>query len=553
MTENDATTGNFADQTVTNQTRVYGAVFKTTTELKTSANYSDAGYDLTVIWNIDGSTNQGYAFLRANPEYTWTGAGGSQWATVSNWTGTSLPTYGARVIIPDVTNDPVIGNGTNATCNYLNIASNATLTIRDGGALTASGPTSISGALIIESGGSFIDNTVINNNGTFSVERNISDDTWHLIAVPNNNTTANTFLGDYLQYWSEVDQSWTDIINPSTAIIPMHGYALWHDSKADYTFTGTPNTGLHSFILSYHDNAGGGSDGINLVGNPYPSSIDWALLQPTYGTAYVWNPGTTNYIYNTDADIAPMQGFFIYTTNNESSFTLQNSHRSHGGTFYKEGKVVSNGLILAATYGNFKDEWILNFDETAGEGFSLTDDSWKLISDYEGVSQLWSESPDGKLAIDKRPETETIQLGFANNKTGNYSIALKEMADISTVMLEDTKTGTFHNLQSGAYQFSWDPFMDDENRFKLHLNAVGIEETPISQSNIVIYATDNQIFIKGMEKGEVIVSDIMGRVILQDELSGDGSIRLTDNLQTGIYMVTAQSGKEIKTEKVFFK
>ena len=37
---------------------------KTTSEMKTESTFTDAGWDFTTIWNIDGTANDGYPFLR---------------------------------------------------------------------------------------------------------------------------------------------------------------------------------------------------------------------------------------------------------------------------------------------------------------------------------------------------------------------------------------------------------------------------------------------------------------------------------------------------------
>ena len=89
--------------------------------------------------------------------------------------------------------------------------------------------------------------------------------------------------------------------------------------------------------------------------------------------------------------------------------------------------------------------------------------------------------------------------------------------------------------------------------FKLHLDAVGIEETPASESSIFVYAADDQIFIKGAEKGQVIVLDMMGRIVLEESISGSELTTIPANLETGVYVVSVYSGTEIKTEKVFIK
>ncbi|MCF8366067.1 MAG: DUF6383 domain-containing protein [Bacteroidales bacterium] len=538
----------FWDTQTSGTSSSYSGTGKTTTEMKTQSTFTNAGWDFSVIWDISPGINSGYPYLGNNapplPIITWTGTTSTDWNTATNWSTGIVPTSTDNVTIPDVANDPVILTKDGASCNNLNVNSGA--------------------SLAIQSDGSLITNGSITNNGTINIERSISDGEWHLISMPNDNTLSNTFLADHLQTWTEDGQAWVDIVSTTTPLIPVQGYSLWGVAKnTTYTFTGTPNTGEQSFTLSYHNDDSKTADGMNLVGNPYPSTIMWGDLQPTYGAAYVWNPTTTNYITKTYGVIAPMQGFFIYTGTNGSSFTLQNTHRTHGGTFYKNKDVLSNGLVLQASYKAYFDEFRLEFDDNATGGFVLQDDAWKLISGYDGVSQLWSESPDGKLAIDKRPYQETIQLGFANNQHGIYSIGISEIADIQEAMLEDTKTNTFHNLHpdsypGGAYEFTWNPDLDVETRFKLHLNAVGIEETPITpiaigESDILIYAANGQIFIKGAECDHVMVSDIMGRIVLQKEISASELTVIPANLKTGVYLVIVTTGIETKSEKVFIK
>ena len=308
---------------------------------------------------------------------------------------------------------------------------------------------------------------------------------------------------------------------------------------------------------------GGDNDGMNLLGNPYPSSIDWDVLDGTYGTVYYWDSenghydtwsgtGSTN---GGQQYLPPMQGFFVYT-NAAEDFTINNNSRTHtnASSFYKSGgESIVNGLRLEATNNNgLTDDMLLLFNNNSQEGFELQTDAWKLLSGTQGRSEIYSIVNEEKLAIDVRPETEVVQLGFKNNENGIYSIGIIEIVDISEATLEDTKTNTFHNLQNETYEFAWN-VTDDEKRFKLHLDAVGIEETPASESSIFVYAADDQIFIKGAEKGQVIVSDMMGRVVLEQDISGSGLVTIPVNLKTGVYVVMVLSGENIVTEKVFIK
>jgi hypothetical protein len=475
---------------------------------------------------------------------TWTGSQTTNWNTAGNWDRELVPVIPDDVNIPTgKPRYPIINNTATAECKDLSL--------ENGGSLT------------MESGASLITYGDITNNGTCALKRTISEDAWHLVSIPVNGALAGIFLGDYLQSWNESTGLWSEIIPPGTPLNTKQGYLLWGtpEKATTYTFTGTPLTGQQSIPVT----ASGSGDhaGMNLLGNPYPSSIDWGKLDDNYGAIYYWDSQSQQYVSWNNGNgtnggqqfIPPIQGFFIYAPS-ASDFTIGNSARTHqnASSFYKGGKdKLSNGLRLESdNKDGLTDETLLIFKNNAQEGFELKTDAWKITSGTDGMPEIYSMCNNNKLAIDVRPDTETVQLGFANNQNGVYSISLKEIADIPNAFIEDTKTGVFHNLQLGAYEFAWD-INDEETRFKLHFNAVGIDENPSPKSNIRVYSGNKQIYIKGADKGLVRVCDLTGRVLLEQEISGNGQTTIPVDLKTGIYLVALQIGDKVLTEKVFIK
>jgi hypothetical protein len=77
----------------------------------------------------------------------------------------------------------------------------------------------------------------------------------------------------------------------------------------------------------------------------------------------------------------------------------------------------------------------------------------------------------------------------------------------------------------------------------------------------LIYAANQQIFIKNVTAAEtdrrpspqLTVTEITGRIILQQQIPADDLVSVPVNLQIGIYVVNVQSGYEVKTEKIFIK
>ncbi len=494
------------------------------------SNTSDVYYYI-IEYGGDGSefTTIDYATVVVNG-VSWTGSEDSDWATPGNWNNNAVPNLTTDIIIPDVANDPVISSTTDANCNNISIKAGAELTIEAGGTLITEGN--------------------IANSGTISISNSIAnDDKWHLISMPNNSTTANTFLGKYLQSWDETSKEWVDITDVAQALTVAKGYSLWSPAgaKGNITFTGTPNTGNQSISLAYHDNSEE-NDGANLVGNPYPSYLDWDQVSG-YGSKYTWD-GSAYKAYTQTGSygagsryVAPMEGFFVVTGTNGTAFNLTNAMRTHNSA-KKEASVLSNGIILSANSQNYSDVLYIVFDESANENFELPRDAWKFISGTRGICQIWSQCPDGNLAVDVRPETESIQLGFTNNESGTYSIGIKEIADISTAILEDTKLNIFHNLSGGAYSFDW-RLNDDETRFKLHFNTTAVSE--INGSVVHAYVAGGNIIIQSDQQPQrITLTDITGRTL--------GVWKNRQNIPapstTGVYLVTIELENHKLTGKI---
>jgi hypothetical protein len=494
---------------------------------------------------------------------------GGFWETSETWSPAGVPTLIDNVTInhsvtvnSSVANDPAI-------CNNLSVNSGKLLTIESGKALTIKGNLAnpAGAAFTIASGGSLITNGSITNNGTFTIQRSITKARWHLISSPLTDATAQVFENDYLQSWSEVSALWTDIISTGTALNPVQGYGLWtmYSSDHTYTFSGTPNTGSQEAQLTVSNNFPNpltGNDGANLLGNPYPSAIDWSMLDNTYGAVYYWQGNGTDgdgtYLSWIDGTgptngqyIAPMQGFFIVTASN-STFSLTNANRTHTmGTYYKSATDTKDNLLVLETVSkDISDKLYVNFNDEATEEFDLQHDAYKFASGTPGLSELYSYTGDKKLSIDVRPACEVIQLGFSNSVSGTYSIGINQLNGISKATLEDTKTNTFTDLIKGSYAFSW-AAGEDNKRFKLHMGTVGVEESPDSDITIYSYQKTAYINLKNQHTGDIYIYNMAGQLITSRE-TASGLVNIGINAP-GVYIVKVVSEKKITTTKVYIQ
>jgi hypothetical protein len=415
--------------------------------------------------------------------------------------------------------------------------------------------------LILKSGSSLLDiGAFLGMSGTnVTVERAIAGGEWHFISAPVSDAVSGLFTGKFLQKNTESTNAFTDIESVTEALTPAKGFALYNATDFTAQYTGTLNTGAIGSADNVTRSATGDFSGWNLVGNPYPSSIDWNassgwtktnLNNATYihlnasnWASYVGGVGSNG----GSQFIASGQGFFVNVASvGNGTLTMNNNIRVHNATpFYKSA--VSNLVRLQVSGQGFTDEAIVRFAANATAGFDGDYDAYKLFGDVAKAAQLYTlgSTP---LAINTMPETSTVPVGIHVGASGTYTIAATEINDFTKVTLEDTKTAVFTDMLTTSYTFNFVPG-ENEQRFVLHFGPLAVNETESSSANIYSYRQTVYVNMKDKQAGDIYIYNIAGQVIAT-KMSAKGMNEIGLN-QTGNYIVKVISRDNTVVRKVF--
>jgi hypothetical protein len=403
--------------------------------------------------------------------------------------------------------------------------------------------------------------TIIENDGVeATVERSFAGNglDWHLISPPVSNALSGVFNDMYLQQFNEATNTYSEIIPSTVPLGTMKGYAVYSTlaNMNTVSYSGNLNAGTLNKAVTANM-----ANGWNLVGNPYPSALDWNAVIPglsginssiyyldaASGNWLSWN-GTTG---SGSRYAPPGQGFFVSATA-AATLSFDNSMRTHDvfWMFYKDE--VSDLLILKAEGNGFEDKTYIHFNSEATEAFNGQFDAYKIFSEFNPeLPQIYTKAGEDNLSINELPETESMILGFKADIPGIYSINMEEANDFTTVILEDTKTGITTDLLSNNYNFSYS--VDEAaERFILHFSPLGVNDVKVD--NIQVYSVDNIVYVNLSEAPQVeyAVLNMMGQEIKSGILdSQNNSISL--NTETGYYVLKIITGNTVVSRKVFIK
>ncbi|NCB69237.1 MAG: hypothetical protein EOM47_10375 [Bacteroidia bacterium] len=393
-------------------------------------------------------------------------------------------------------------NGTDVDINYLTIESGGTLEIAAGKSLNINGNLSNNGTITIKNGATVITVGTITGSGTTNIEQSLtSGRQWWYLSSPVSAATSDVFaptlsenkIGTYVEdYLNDGNESSTVpyYTNPyaagsSTALSVGKGYVVKLSSPdgGTYTFTGGSLNNGDITIAPTRTGTSNAKRGFNLIGNPYPSYIDWDLLyDPASATNMrnaiwfrTWNGTAMDFHTYSDGDgvpdqasgkIAPMQGFWVKVDADGSngSLTFKNAHRSH------KAETGYNPLKVKATDDRQRVRLVLsdgtNSDETLIVGKSYASDSQdaydieKMSNESAQISEIYSMIGTETMVINSvAPITagKTVALGIRSTSEKAYSITASQLQNIPTdvrVILVDAEAETETELSEGvSYNF----------------------------------------------------------------------------------------------------
>lgn len=427
------------------------------------------------------------------------------------------------------------------------------------------------------------------NNVPATVERFISGNAkeWHFLSSPIvNQSISGSWMpsGTYgngtgydLYLWNEPSSFWIykmdststitwNALHPGGDFTVGRGY-LYSAQAVNPTkvFTGLLNNGSEVYGLTFNS-FNLSLKGFNLVGNPYPSPIDWGAatgwgrsnLTTTGGgfDMWIWNPASKNYgVYNSsDASgigtnsvtryIASMQGYFVRASNT-GNLSMNNDVRvlDVTGNKFKSKKQVDNKISLSvnsdAGYGSDEIQLRFGFFEN-GNG------AMKLFSKTLTALSLYMDSRGNSLSVQyltNTRENPEVPLMFSPGVNGNYTFNCNfDQSNFDTVMLEDRQTHYIQNLKVDKMYGFIASKTDDANRFTLHFGSIKTFSNKELLGRIYLDGIEVVVDLTLISKEtDVFIYDIMGRILYQQKLQGGILHRISINAHTQMLIVSIKN------------
>lgn len=334
--------------------------------------------------------------------------------------------------------------------------------------------------------------------------------------------------------------------------------------------TGPPVKMNQSFTLTYTPSAGPTQDGWNMLGNPYPSALNWDAAgwtrTNTDNVLYIWNPALGQYAsyvggvgVNGGTKMIPSsQAFWVRAIGASPAMSLtENVKAASDPSFFRtaaQPDTTANLLSLSLHRGNMADQTIIRFNDQATPQFDIGMDAMKLASMDTTVPYLSSiQDSANELSINTLPVPSAdivIPLRVKAGITGTHTIMRDTITDLPHSMcitLEDLYTGIFTQLSAGA---SYTFYLSDTTnapRFLLHFGpALTKGQILASCSN----SADGKAYAKGTGNGpwDYTWKDSNGNVITtHNAVTGTDTLF---GLTPGDYVVEVDGNNGFCTQRI---
>ena len=515
---------------------------------------------------------------------TWTGASSTNFNLSANWNNGNPDGTTKNVVIPDVTNDPVIDSDNILILGSFTLNASATLTITNGGNLSqlsaVGSPTfTNNGSIIINSGSEFKTELDDAGTGSFTYNRNLATTNWYLVSSPFEGQGIDNFItaenppssnGDVaLAPYNTSDNTWTYIqtgASGSGNFITGKGYSVKLASAGDISFTGTLLTTNKTISLTTS------GLGYNLIGNPYPIHLksaeilsrNTAILDSQ--TIWLWNQATSSYeakVSGVSWAIAPAQPFFVKSDGAAGDLEIQEGDQQSIDDSFQRTDLIPEMVLTLSNDSSSRQATIYYIDDTTtgfdngydGPRFMGGDSSFAfythLVSDSEGVDYDIQSLPTDNY------ENMVIPLGViaVSGSDITLNVSTIDFPEGINIYLEDKVNNSFTLLDANSnFMTTLDSDLNGIGRFYLHTTSEVLSSDDFLNNNISIYiSSKDNLRIVGIHNGtaEVQLYNILGKEVFSAAFEGTGmnDIQLP-NIKEGIYIINLTTDKGTINKKV---
>ncbi|MEI6555756.1 MAG: T9SS type A sorting domain-containing protein [Paludibacter sp.] len=438
--------------------------------------------------------------------------------------------------------------------------------------------------------GTYIDNGTTTISGTTNVNQYITSGRNWYVSSPISNATSAVFSASEshpLYWYDEAHGStvqWAQITNTSTSLPPMQGFIANMASSGVVTFSGSLNNGDKS--ITVYRTAGQTKEGFNLLGNPYPSYLDWVNATKSNLLSTLWYrtkttpapvTGATNYVFDTyNATggigtsngakavtnlIPPMQAFWVRVNEGQTSGSLSvtNSQRAHADNGNNTMKVKSGisstqpVLRLEVSNGTTSDQAVVYFNAGASNNYDDYD-SPKMSNTTASIPEIYTLAGSEQVVINGVNDMTELALGFTTGVANNFTIKASQFTDFVTgteIVLRDNLLNYEQDLTLSDYSFYSDVTANNETRFTILFKAPSVATgiNPNPNSNVWISLANNQIVVNGAStESTVAVYNAVGQRLISQHLTA--TTKALGAFVPGVYMVTVTNAGNKITKKV---
>jgi len=266
-----------------------------------------------------------------------------------------------------------------------------------------------------------------------------------------------------------IDNGHVGATHSNNPLIPGVGYYSWYGNGArTIQARGTINSGNVNLPVTYTSNGNAMADGWNLVGNPYPASIDWTaedwVKTNMTNAVYVWRSNINQYAAYVNGVatnggsplIASGQSFFVQASGANPVLIVKEDCKSKDRGTFRSAESPREYMSLRMHMGEWQDETILMASESATKSFDETLDAKKLGSFVSEAPYLATIDDNGQNlsinSVNMTGEEQIIPIRIEAGITGVYTIevtGLGAFAKGACVILEEIFTHTSYVLTEG--------------------------------------------------------------------------------------------------------